>query len=259
MSAKAVFTRDAGLGLITLQSPPLNLLSLELIEDVKGAVAEAESAPEMRALLMRADGPVFSAGADVQLFAGRSAAEMRPLIESFLDLGHRIEALAVPTVAAVHGTCMAGGLELALFCDLIWAAAGTTMGLPETRLGIVPLAGGIQRIALRAGIGRARSIALAGELLPAERLAEWGVVDHVTAPDDLRDGAEAFARGLSQGPTLALASVKRIARTYSRDGLEAADREQTRTPIELFDTADARRGISHFLDHGTTDAKFTGS
>jgi enoyl-CoA hydratase/carnithine racemase len=259
MTAKAFFAQSAGLGLITLQSPPLNLLSLAMIEDLKEAVAGAERDGEMRALLLRADGPVFSAGADVKLFAGRSAAEMRPLIESFLDLGHRIEALAVPTVVAVHGTCIAGALELALFCDFIWAAAGTMMGLPEIRLGIVPLAGGIQRIALRAGIGRGRSIALGGELVPAERFAEWGVVDHVAAADELRDGAEDFARDLAKRPPLAAASAKRIARAYAEDELRSADREQADSPVGLFDTEDAQRGIAHFLEHGTTDVEFSGT
>src|SRR5207237_2394644 len=99
------------------------------------------------------------------------AADMRPLIASVLDLGNRIEQLPFPTLAAVHGTCMAGGFELALFCDLIWAAEGTMMGLPETRLGIVPLAGGVERIAARAGLSRARTIAIGGELYEAEVLA----------------------------------------------------------------------------------------
>src|SRR3954462_12608163 len=84
-----------------------------------------------------------------------------------------------PTLAAVHGTCMAGGFELALFCDLIWAAEGTMMGLPETRFGIVPLAGGVERVVARAGLTRARTIAIGGELHAAEVLATWGVIDRV--------------------------------------------------------------------------------
>jgi enoyl-CoA hydratase/carnithine racemase len=143
----------------------------------------------VRALVVRGAGKVFSAGADVALFAGMSAQQLRPLIGSFIDLGHRIERLPFPTLAAVHGTAMGGGFELALFCDLIWAAEGTMIGLPETRLGIVPLAGGVERIAARAGLWRARKIALGGELYPAEQFANWGVVDRVVAADELHAAA----------------------------------------------------------------------
>src|SRR6266568_745730 len=177
--SKVVFARDGALGTVTLQSPPLNLIGQELIEGLLAAIEQIETASGLRALVLRGEGKVFSAGADVALFAGMGADEMRPLIASFLDLGTRIEQLPFPTIAAVHGTCMAGGFELALFCDLIWAAEGTMLGLPETRLGIVPLAGGVERLAARAGLGRARAMAIGGDLYPADELAVSGVIDGV--------------------------------------------------------------------------------
>ena len=136
---KVRFMQDEPLGTVTLDSPPLNLIGADLIADLVAALDQVEAADGVRALVLRGAGTVFSAGADVALFAGMSAHQLRPLIGSFIDLGHRIERLPFPTLAAVHGTCMAGGFELALFCDLIWAAEGTMLGLPETRLGIVPL------------------------------------------------------------------------------------------------------------------------
>ena len=153
--------RDGGLAVLALTNPPLTQISEQVVDDLVEVVAALEAAEDLRALLVRGEGDLFSAGADVGLFSGRSAAEMRPLIERFLDLGRRVEALRFPTLAAVHGMCVAGGLELALFCDLIWAAEGTNLGLLETRLGIVPLAGGVERVAARAGLGRARAIASA--------------------------------------------------------------------------------------------------
>src|SRR5438128_5447365 len=187
--SRVVFARDEALGTVTLQSPPLNLIGQELIDDLLAAIDQVEAASGLRALVLSGQGKVFSAGADVALFAGVGAEEMRPLIASFLDLGNRIERLPFPTIAAVHGTCMAGGFELALFCDLVWAAEGTMLGLPETRLGIVPLAGGVERVAARAGLGRARTIAIGGELYTAEVLANWGVIDRVLPADELHDSA----------------------------------------------------------------------
>jgi enoyl-CoA hydratase/carnithine racemase len=246
------FKQDGGLGVLTLDSPPRNLIGDRLIPDLLAAVDQVEASDSVRALLIRGEGNAFSAGADVHLFAGKGAAEMRPLIESFLDLGRRIEALPFPTLAAVHGTCMAGGFELALFCDLIWAAEGTMMGLPEIRLGIVPLAGGVERVAARSGLTRARTIALSGELQPAEVLAGWGVIDRVIPADDLHPSAEEFARSLATGPSAACAVIKRLARAYITDGIAGADALLLDAAVPLFDTEDARSGIEIFLTTGKT-------
>src|SRR6476620_1703902 len=217
------FAQDGALGTVTLDNPPLNLIGREMIDGLRAAIAEVEAAKGLRALLLRGEGQVFSAGADVAIFAGMDAAQMRPMIDSFLDLGRRMEQLPFPTIAAVHGTCMAGGFELALFCDVIWAAEGTMLGLPESRLGIVPLAGGVERIAARAGLGRARLVALGGDLHRAEEIAAWGAVDRVLPDDDLQSASEEFARRLAAGPTRADGVVKDLARADTADGIAGAD------------------------------------
>ena len=255
---KVRFTRDATLGTVTLASPPLNLIGEQLISDLLAAVDEVEAADGLRALVLRGEGKVFSAGADVALFAGMTAQQLRPLIGSFLELGHRIERLPFPTLAAVHGTCMAGGFELALFCDLIWAAEGTMLGLPETRLGIVPLAGGVERIAARAGLGRARSVALGGQLHTAEEFAAWGVIDRVLAADELHSAAQEFASRLAAGPSRAFAVVKELSRGYSAGGIAGADALLIDAAVGLFDTEDARGGIQSFLKFGPGRAVFAG-
>ncbi len=252
------FQRDGALATVTLDSPPLNLIGQELIADLVAAIDTIEQEEGLRALLLRGDGDVFSAGADVALFAGMGAEQLRPLIASFLDLGHRLERLPFPTLAAVHGTCMAGAFELALFCDLIWAADGTMLGLPETRLGIVPLAGGVERLAARAGLGRARAVVLGGDLYSAAELARWGAVDRVVAADELHAEAEKFALGLAGGPTRAYAVVKDLVRAYTTDGIEGADARLLDAAVGLFDTEDARGGIRAFLASGPGRATFGG-
>jgi enoyl-CoA hydratase len=252
------FAQDGAVGTVTLDSPPLNLIGQELVADLLAAFSQVETAHGLRALVLRGEGNVFSAGADVALFAGMSAGQLRPLIGSFIDLGHRIERLPFPTLAAVHGTCMAGGFELALFCDLIWAGQGTVLGLPESRLGIVPLAGGVERVAARAGLGRARVVALGGDLHTAEEFAAWGVIDRVVASDELHKAAEEFARRLAAGPTRAFSVVKELTRAYATGGIAGADALLTDAAVGLFDTEDALHGIQSFLTAGPGHAAFAG-
>lgn len=255
---KVTFTQDGSLGTLTLRNPPLNQIGEELVDDLIAGIEQAEQAQAVRALILKGDGQAFSAGAEVDLFVGRSADEMRPLVASFLDLGRRIEALPFPTLAVAHGTCMAGGLELALFCELIWAAEGTVVGLPESSLGIVPLAGGIERVAARAGLGRARSIALGGRLHKAEEFAAWGIIDRVLPAAELHEQAERFARKLADGPTLAYAAIKDIAAAYARAGIPGADERLLDVAVGLFDTVDAREGIRSFLESGAGHAVYRG-
>jgi len=250
--------RDGGLAVLTLANPPLNQINGQVVDDLVEVVTALEADDDVRALLVRGEGDVFSAGADVQLFAGRSADQMRPLIGRFLDLGRRVEALPFPTIAAVHGMCVAGGLELALFLDLIWAAEGTNLGLLETRLGIVPLAGGIGRVAARAGVGRARAITLSGNLFPAEQFEAWGIIDRVLPAGELQPQAEKFAQRLAAGPARAFAATKHLTAAYTRGGVAAADERLLEDAVGLFDTEDARNAIESFLTSGPGQAEFSG-
>ncbi|MEA2637371.1 MAG: hypothetical protein QOE18_428, partial [Chloroflexota bacterium] len=126
-------------------------------------------------------------------------------------------------------------------------------------LGIVPLAGGVERVAARAGLGRALTIALAGGLHTAEDFAAWGVVDRVLPAAHLHDKAQRFALRLSDGPTLAYAAVKELTRAYTQAGVAAADALLLDAAVGLFDTADARNGIQSYLDSGPGRTRFDGT
>jgi len=127
---KASFTLDGDVGEIVIADPPLNLFGLELSRDLARAAGEARDSAA-RAVLIRAEGDNFSAGANVEMFLDRDEAAARELIEEFLPVIRSFAAIEVPTVAAVQGFCLAAGLEVALSCDLIWAAEGTQLGLVE--------------------------------------------------------------------------------------------------------------------------------
>jgi enoyl-CoA hydratase/carnithine racemase len=154
---KVSFESSDFVGIVSLANPPINLFSEELIEDLGTAVNQARQLP-LRALLVRADGRVFSGGADVGIFKGKTATEARERFTSHLRTIADIEELSFPTVAAVQGLCIAAGLELALSCDLIWAAASARFAQAEASIGTATLLGGVQRLAERAGPARAREI-----------------------------------------------------------------------------------------------------
>lgn len=253
------FDHDGDLGTIVLDDPPLNLLGGELQEGLHDALDRVTDSG-VRAVLLRAEGPNFSAGAQVQRFqsAGDGSAgdssPPRPRDSVFA----RLEAIPVPVVAAVHGNCLAGGLELALSCDLIWAADDAKIGLVETTLGLFPLAGGVQRLVQRIGATRAKQVIFVGGRHSAALLRDWGLVSEVTSAETLRAEATEFARRLAAGPTLAYGAIKRLAATAVSDGVAAADALSPELAARIMTTEDVRDGVRSLLANGPGHAVFHG-
>src|SRR5712671_5582649 len=243
------FETSGSLGILTLANPPLNLFSEELIKDLRTAVNQAEQLP-LRALLVRADGKVFSGGADVSIFKGKTASEARERFTSHLRTIARIEELPFPTIAVVQGACMAAGLELALACDLIWAGSSARFGQVEASIGTTTLLGGVQRLAERAGPSRAREIVYTGDQYDAATFERWNIVNKIVPDDALESETRAFAERLASGATLAYAAGKKIVRAYLERGIRAADAVVGEIAPALFETADMRAGVSALLDHG---------
>jgi enoyl-CoA hydratase len=236
----------------------LNLWGPELIAGVEDGVARAaEERP--RALIVRAEGNVFSAGVDVHVFDGLDAESAAALTERLLRLTHALEDLPLPTLAVAQGLCLTAGLELALACDLLWAADGVQFGLVERVVGITPLMGGTQRMAERAGTARAREFVMTGRLYEAHTLHAWGVVNRVVEPaGELLPKARRFAAELATGPTLAHAATKAIVRAQADHGTRGADERTAELTSHLFETEDCRNAVQSFLQAGPGKATFTG-
>jgi enoyl-CoA hydratase/carnithine racemase len=253
----ATFRLEGGVGEIVIADPPLNLFGLELARDLTGAVREASDSAA-RAILVHAEGDNFSAGANVEIFLDRDEAAAQALIEEFLPAIREFAALEVPTLAAVHGLCLAAGLEVALTCDLIWAAEGTQLGLVEAVIGATPFGGGTQRLVARAGAGRAAEAVLGGRPYPAETMLEWGVVNRVLPSDQLLAKSRAFAARLAAGPTLAHAATKRMIRLAVDEGVEAADAALPEAGARVMASEDLQRGARTLLEKGPGNATFEG-
>jgi enoyl-CoA hydratase/carnithine racemase len=255
--AKAQFRLEEEVGEVVISDPPLNLFELELSRDLARAAGEARDSAA-RSILVRAEGDNFSAGANVEMFLGRDDAAARELIEQFMPAIRRFGEIPVPTVAAVQGLCLAAGLEVALSCDLIWAAEGAQLGLVEAVIGATPFGGGTQRLVTRAGAGRAAEAVLTARPYPAETMLDWGVVNRVVPARDLHEKTRAFARRLAGGPTLAHAATKRMIRLTVDDGVEAADAALPEIGARVMASEDLQNGARTLLDRGPGHATFEG-
>ena len=255
--AKALFSLDGDAGEIVIADPPLNLFDLELLSDLANAAEEARDSTA-RAILVRAEGENFSGGANVEIFLGRDEAAARELIAGFMPTIKRFTEIKVPTVAAVHGLCFAAGLEVALTCDLIWAAQDAQLGLLEGVIGATPFGGGTQRVAARAGAGRAAEAVLTARPYPAQTMLEWGVVNRVVPNEDLHEKARAFVRRLASGPTLAHAATKRIIQLTVDKGVAAADAALPEIGAAVMASEDLQNGARTLLEKGPGQATFEG-
>jgi enoyl-CoA hydratase len=175
------------------------------LEEVVDTVA---ASPSIAAVVVTGGPRVFSIGADLATFRALSAAEAISAADRARAAFAAFAALPRPTVAAICGYALGGGYELALCCDRRVAAATAHVGLPEVRLGLIPGAGGTQRLARLVGPARAKDVIMSGRVLGAEEAHAIGMVDEVVAPDAVQDAARAWAAGLEGAPANALAAAK---------------------------------------------------
>jgi len=250
------YETDGALAVITLDHPPVNALSTEVIADLAEATTRA-AYPGVRAVVVTGS-PHFAAGADIASFkasmeGGSGGAGVG------IELGralHAIEALPKPVIAAVRGYALGGGLELAMACDLRVLASDAKVGQPEVKLGIIPGAGGTQRLPRLIGVGRARDLVYTGRMIGASEALAWGLADRVVSSDALEDESIALARALAGGATAAIAIAKRVIAAGLDVSLDEGLELEATGFVEVFRTADAAEGVDAFLTKRPPD--FTG-
>jgi enoyl-CoA hydratase len=255
--AKARFEPSGELGVVVIDDPPLNLFGEEMVADVLAALDQAEG-EGVRALLVRAEGDIFTGGADVNVFAALSEEQAVQFVGSLLEITHQIEGFPFPTLACVHGLCLTAGFELSLACDMIWAAESAQFGLVEAVVGLTPLMGGTQRVAERAGPARARELVMSGGLYDAATMERWNVVNRVLPGGELEEKSRRFAQRLADGPTRAHAATKRIVRAQLDHGVAGADERTPGIGAPLFGTDDLQAAVKSFLAEGPGKASFRG-
>jgi enoyl-CoA hydratase len=230
---------------IVLDNGPLNLVTGEMMEALDHALTTLAADPEVRAVVVTGAGTrAFCAGSDVKEFeqlAGR-VAQGKLLYEKYVY--RKLAELPVPTIAAIEGDALGGGLELALCCDLRVASARARLGMPEVRLGVIPGSGGTQRLPAVVGPARAKELILVGELISAERAERIGLVNAVVAAGEALAAATDMAERIAQRGPLAVREAKRL---IDRD-LDAGLAAELDASERVFSSADMREGARAFFD-----------
>jgi len=248
--------REDGVAIIRIERPPLNALNGELLGQLQRASEELSADPTVKAVVVLGGARAFAAGADISEFGDAEAAAN--VARRFRRAFDALSAIPRPVIAAVNGFALGGGMELALACDLRIAANNARLGQPEILLGIIPGAGGTQRLARLVGPAKAKELCWSGRQLRAEEALALGVVDRVVEAEALEEEALAWASSLASGAVLAMGQIKK-----SIDGgldgslAEGLDLE-AKLFVEVFDTEDAATGVASFLDQGPGQATFSG-
>jgi enoyl-CoA hydratase/carnithine racemase len=240
---------------ITLNRPPVNALNEELIADIDAAVAEAED-PSIRAVVINGK-EHFAAGADIKGFvAALESGEPEPQASGLSLAILRFESLQKPTIAAISGYALGGGLELAMGADFRYMASDAKVGQPEIQLGIIPGAGGTQRLQRIVGFRVAKEMCFTGRHVSAEEAEHIHLADKVVAPEYLIDVALEDADEWAKGPTRAYWAIKKAMADGNGLALESSLSVERAAFEEVFGTEDARAGILAFVNK--SEASFSG-
>jgi cyclohexa-1,5-dienecarbonyl-CoA hydratase len=245
---------EDGVGTIRLDRPPMNAIDQALTADLLTAALDAGRREDVGAVILYGGEKVFAAGADVKMMAGMGPAEVRPMIQNLQEVFNAVEDIPKVVIAAVTGFALGGGCELAMCADLRFAATDAKLGQPEILLGIIPGAGGTQRLPRLIGPSRAKDLILTGRQIDAEEALRLGLVDRV-ADDPYADAVE-LARGLAKGPRAALRAAKVAITWGSRVDLRTGVALEREAFVDLFTTADQKEGMAAFVEKRTPD--FTG-
>ena len=247
---------SGGVGTIRLDRPPMNALNTSIQDRLRELAEEAGRRDDVRAVILYGGEKVFAAGADIKEMREMDHAAMvvrsRALQESFTAVAR----IPKPVVAAVTGYALGGGCELALCADFRIAGADARLGQPEILLGLIPGAGGTQRLARLIGPSRAKDLIFTGRQVRADEALSIGLVDRVVPAAEVYEQAGAWAAKLAQGPALALRAAKESVDAGLETDLETGLTIERNWFAGLFATEDRERGMRSFVEDGPGKATF---
>jgi len=254
--------QDGAVAIITLDHPPVNALSARLLEELEAEYDRLDRSGETRAMVLRGAGEkAFVAGADISEFpalreAVEEAAREGGSARGIQKLAARMDAGRTPVVAAIHGYCLGGGLELAMACDVRVAAEDAQLGQPEIKLGLIPGGGGTQRLPRLIGHGRALLLNLTGDPISGAQAYEWGLVERVVPRAGLEEAALELARTLAQRSPHAMGVIKELAAETRDLPIAEGMRREAQGFMRCLGSEDGAEGVGAFLEK--RQPEFTG-
>jgi enoyl-CoA hydratase/carnithine racemase len=258
MSELVLVETEQAVATIRLNRPPMNALSGALQADLAAAVARVSADDSVRAVVLYGGEKLFAAGADIKEMADASYAQMTAKSRRLQDALNAVAAIGKPVIAAVTGYALGGGLELALCADFRVLGESARVGQPEILLGLIPGAGGTQRLPRLIGPAKAKDLIFTGRFVGAAEALAIGLADKVVPDDQVYLAAREMAAAYASGPAIAIAAAKRAV-DLSLDTDLATGLEVERTSFAgLFATDDARAGMRSFLENGPGKATFSG-
>ncbi len=248
----------SGVATIRLDRPKLNPLNGQVARELGEAIDSIRGNEGVRAVVLWGGEKVFAAGADIKEMGELDAVTMFRWIGEFQDVFKRLEDLPQITIAAINGYALGGGCELALACDMRVCATDSQLGQPEILLGVIPGAGGTQRLSRIVGLARAKEIIYTGRFVPAEEALQIGLVNEAVEPDEVYERALEIAERFAAGPTVALMAAKQVIQNGFEVDKASGLLIERQAFAALFATEDQKIGMESFLAEGPGKAKFVG-
>jgi enoyl-CoA hydratase/carnithine racemase len=247
-----------GVATIRLNRPPMNAISTQMQGELRAAAATVTATPDIRAVVVYGGEKTFAAGADVKEMADKNYPEMVLVSQAMHASFSAVATIPKPVVAAVTGYALGGGLELTLCADFRVCGESAKFGLPEMLLGIIPGAGGTQRLPRLIGPARAKNLIYTGRHVGAEEALRIGLVDRVVADGEVYDAAAQLAAEFCAGPAQALRAAKQAIDTGLGLDLGAGLEIERAHFSALFGTEDQKLGMHSFVENGPGKARFVG-
>ena len=247
---------DGGVALLRLNRPPMNPLSIELLGALRDAALAVAADPTVKAVVVAGSEKAFAAGADISELRDQPGARARPTRSA--PRSTRSRRSRGPVIAAIRGYALGGGCELALTCDLRVGSESARVGQPEILLGVLPGAGGTQRLARLIGPARTKELVWSGRQVRADEAHALGILDRVVPSDEVEENALHWAAHLGSGAVVAMGLAKRVIDDGLGQSLAEGLDAEANAFVEAFGTEDGRAGVESFLEHGPGKAKFSG-
>ena len=247
-----------GVGTIRIDRPPFNPLSRQVQIEIAAAAREASTRDDIKAVVIYGGPRTLAAGADIKEMHGMSSTDLRDDSRRLQDDLGSIAGVEKPTIVAITGHAVGGGLELSLGADRRVAASDAKLGLPETRVGIMPGGGGTQRLTRLVGVTNAKELILTGRIIGADEALRIGLVDEVVPADNVYERALSWAGQFERAASIAVAKSKRAIDRGLDVGLAEGLEIERRLFVDVFDTADRAHGFQSFIDDGPGRTEYEG-